>query len=275
MFAASLIVFRESLEAALFVGIVAAATRELAGRGRWLGAGVALGALGALLLALVADQVSSWFDGLGQDVVNIVVLSVALVMLLWHCIWVSAHAKQMVGDARRLGTSVQSGERPPIALMTAVALAVLREGVETVLFVGGAMASGNTGGIGDVVLATAIGVTLGAAVGLVIYTGLSRIPTQHVFGVTNVLIAILAGSIASQLVKTLSQAGLLDLWNSPVWDTSHVIAQDSALGTLLKALLGYDAQPSGAQLASYMGVLALIWIGTRLVKPAPPLARAH
>lgn len=275
MFAAALIVFRESLEAALFVGIVAAATRQLAGRGRFLGAGVALGVLGALLLALMADQVSSWFEGLGQDVVNIAVLSVALVMLLWHCIWVSAHAKEMVGDARQLGSSVQAGERPPVALLTAVALAVLREGVETVLFIGGAMASGNTGTTGEVAAACLLGVGLGVGVGLVIYTGLSRIPTQHVFGVTNILIAILAGSIASQLVKTLAQAGFLDLWNSPVWDTSHVIAQDSALGTFLKALLGYDAQPSGAQLASYVGVLVLIWAGTRIFKPAPAAAPAR
>ena len=47
MFAAALIVFRKSLEAALFVGIVAAATRELQGRARWLASGVFVGVLGA------------------------------------------------------------------------------------------------------------------------------------------------------------------------------------------------------------------------------------
>ena len=70
MFAAALIVFRESLEAALFVGIVAAATRGLMGRGRWLGAGVGIGVLGAMILAALAPHVSEWFDGLGQDMVN-------------------------------------------------------------------------------------------------------------------------------------------------------------------------------------------------------------
>jgi high-affinity iron transporter len=103
MFAAALIVFRESLEAALFVGIVAAATRQLAGRGRWLSAGVGIGVIGALVLALMAQQVSGWFDGLGQDIVNIGVLSLALTMRLWHCIWVAAHSKEMASDARNLG----------------------------------------------------------------------------------------------------------------------------------------------------------------------------
>jgi high-affinity iron transporter len=272
MFAAALIVFRESLEAALFVGIVAAATRQLAGRGRWLAAGVGIGALGALMLALMAERVSGWFGGLGQDLVNIGVLSLALVMLLWHCIWVATHSREMATHARKLGTSVQQGERKPWALLTAVALAVLREGAETVLFVGGALAGGSTGP-GEVVASCMIGVGLGVAAGWLIYGGLSRVPARHVFTATNVLIAILAGSIASQLVKSLTQAGFIEHGTSPLWDTSHALAPDSALGTLLHALVGYDASPSAVQLASYVAVLALIVAGNRLLRPRPVLHR--
>lgn len=266
MFATALIVFRESLEAALFVGIVAAATRQLSGRARWLAGGVAAGVIGALALALMAQQVSGWFDGLGQDVVNIAVLSVALAMLLWHCIWVATHSKEMALEARQLGASVQGGQRKPWALMTAVALAVLREGAETVLFVGGALTGGAAASTGEVVLAGTIGVALGVGAGWIIYGGLSRIPARHVFTATNALIAILAGSIASQLVKSLTQAGFIERWSSPLWDTSQALAPDSALGTLLHALVGYDARPSAAQIASYVAVLALIYAGTRLLR---------
>lgn len=266
MFATALIVFRESLEAALFVGIVAAATRDLAGRTRWLSAGVAIGALGALLLAFMAPRVSGWFDGIGQDIVNIAVLSVALTMLLWHCIWVATHSKDMATEACSLGTSVQQGQRKPWALLTAVALAVLREGAETVLFVGGALTGGAGASTLEVVLSCAVGVGLGVGAGTIIYSGLSRIPTKHVFATTNVLIAILAGSIASQLVKSLIQAGFIERWSSPLWDTSASLAPESALGTFLQALVGYDARPSAAQLASYVAVLALIYAGTRLLR---------
>ena len=266
MFATALIVFRESLEAALFVGIVAAATRQLAGRTRWLSAGVGIGVLGALVLAFMAQRVSGWFDGLGQDVVNIAVLSVALTMLLWHCIWVATHSKDMAMEARNLGTSVQQGQRKPWALLTAVALAVLREGAETVLFVGGALTGASGTSTLDVVLSCAVGVGLGVGAGMIIYGGLSRIPTRHVFATTNALIAILAGSIASQLVKSLTQAGFIERWSSPLWDTSSSLAPDSALGTFLHALVGYDARPSAAQLASYVAVLALIYAGTRLLR---------
>ena len=113
MFAASLIVFRETLEAALFVGIIAAATKQLPQRGRWLAGGVAAGVAGALLLALSAEQVGTWADGIGQDLVNIGILTVALSMLVWHCVWVSTHGRQMAMEARQLGASVQGGQRKP------------------------------------------------------------------------------------------------------------------------------------------------------------------
>jgi len=277
MFAAALIVFRESLEAALFVGIVAAATRQLAGRGKWLAAGVGVGILGAIGLALMAEQVATWFDGIGQDAVNIGILSVALVMLLWHCTWVSAHSKDMACDARHLGLSVQDGRRRPWALFGAVALAVLREGAETVLFVGGTVTSASASAsasatAGAVVLSCAVGLALGASVGALIYAGLSRIPARRLFSATNVLIALLAGSIASQLARALTQAGFIETWTRPVWDSSRWLATDSLLGTLLHALMGYDSRPSGLQLASYLAVLIFIVVGTRLLRPPAVVA---
>ncbi len=267
LFTTTLIVFRESLEAALFIGIVAAATRGVAGRARWLGAGAGAGALGAVILALLAERLSGWLGGLGQDAVNIGVLSLALAMLIWHCVWVSTHTQAMVGEARTLGRSVQEGRRTPWTLLVVVALAVLREGAETVLFVGGAMTGNGVAQSSAVLLYGAAGLGLGALVGLAIYAGLARIPTRHVFSVTNGLIALLAASLASQLVRALAQAGLIESWTSPVWDTSRWLAPDSAPGTFLHALVGYDAQPSGAQLAAYVAVLAFIAAGTRLLRP--------
>ena len=74
MFATAIIVFRETLEAALFIGIVAAATRGLAGRTTWLAGGVLVGLLGALVLAAGASTISALADGIGQDLVNVGIL---------------------------------------------------------------------------------------------------------------------------------------------------------------------------------------------------------
>jgi high-affinity iron transporter len=274
MFGTAIIVFRESLEAALFVGIVAAATRGVPGRLRWLAAGVSAGLLGALALAAGAEQIGAMADGIGQDLVNVAILSVAVTMLAWHCIWMSSHGKEMAMQARRLGSSVRSGGQKPWALMTAVALAVLREGAETVLFVSG-LATGSPGHWAGMAVGAAGGLAAGVAVGAVIYFGLSQVRAQHLFKVTNGLIMLLAGAIASQLARALAQAGLVETWSSAVWDSSHVLSTDSPVGVLLHALAGYDAQPSGLQLAFYAGTVLAIALASRYVQRqhAAPLAR--
>ena len=269
MFATALIVFRETLEAALFIGIVAAAARGLPGLGRLLAAGVGAGVIGAVALALLAERISGWFDGLGQDVVTIAVLSLALLLLLWHCIWVSTHAREMVVEARKLGEGVRGGARRLWALPGVVALAVLREGAETVLFVGGSVTGNGGAQTAGILVAGLAGLGAGAAVGVALYVGLRRIPVRHIFSVTNVLVALLAGSIASQLVRTVAQAGWLESGGSTLWDSSSLIAPDSLPGAVLHGLIGYDARPSVAQAVAYVAVLALIFVGTRLL--APPI----
>ena len=87
---------------------------------------------------------------------------------------------------------------------------------------------------------------------------------HKLFAATNVLIALLAASIASQRARALSQAGLIERGTSPLWDSAAWQASDSPLGTLLHALVGYDAQPSALQLAFYVAVLATIFVGMRL-----------
>ena len=94
MFGTGLIVFRETLEAALFMGIVAASTRGVIHRTRWLSFGVAAGAIGSLLMASAMDLISSWADGIGQEIDTLCIMSIALGVLAWHCILVSPNSNQ-------------------------------------------------------------------------------------------------------------------------------------------------------------------------------------
>lgn len=264
MLATALIVFRETLEAALFIGIVAAATRGVAGRGRWLGGGVAAGVLGALLLALLAESIAAWADGVGQDLVNAAILGAAFLMLAWHGVWGAQHGREAAADAKRMGSTVRDGGKAPVALAVACALAVLREGAETVLFVMG-MASSSEGtspwpGIG-------LGLAAGVALGALLYFGLSKIPVARVMAVTQLMILLVTASVASQLAQSLMQAGLVHALAEPLWDSSGWLAPESALGALLHALAGYEARPTGLQLLFYFGALAGIALASRLVRP--------
>jgi len=97
---AGVIVFREVLEAALVVTILLAATRGLLGRNRWIGSGVAAGVLGAVIVAYFAGNIAEAFAGIGQELFNAGVLFIAVLMLAWHNIWMSGHAREMVANLK-------------------------------------------------------------------------------------------------------------------------------------------------------------------------------
>jgi len=262
LFGTGLIVFRETLEAALFVGIVAAATRHLAGRTRWLILGVIAGAMGSLMLAASMEAIAAWADGVGQDVITIALLGIALVLLAVHAIQAPSHSREASQQAKRIGSNIDDGTTSLYALTGATALAVLREGAETVLFVGGSL-SGNGVAIGELIISVACGLGLGALAGALLYRGLGYISAKRLFTVTNSLILMLAGGIASQLARALNQANWLTVLDDKAWDFSNWLPNDSPLGALLHGLIGYDASPSEMQMVSYMATICLIALAAR------------
>src|SRR5471032_2364683 len=99
MLGALIIVFREVIEAGLIVGIVMAATRGVAGRGRWVSFGIGAGVLGAAVVAIFAGAISQAFEGAGQELFNASVLGIAVLMLMWHNAWMARHGREIAGDA--------------------------------------------------------------------------------------------------------------------------------------------------------------------------------
>jgi high-affinity iron transporter len=271
MLGSLIIVFREVIEAGIIVGIVLAATRLVPGRGFWITTGIGGGVLGACLVAVFAGAISNAFAGSGQELLNASVLSVAVVMLMWHNAWMARHGREMAEDMRRLGASVTAGERPLIAVAVVVGVAVLREGSEIVLFLYGIIAGGTSGM--DVFIGGVLGVVAGAAFSALTYWGLLAIPTRHIFLVTTVLISLLAAGLAAQAVNFFSQAGVVEVMGTPLWDTSAVLSQGSLLGKMLQTLIGYNDQPTALQLIAYLGTLIVMVVLMRIARAAP--RRAH
>jgi len=260
MFGTALIVFREVLEAALIVGIVAAATTGIPGRTRYIAGGLAAGLLGSILVAFGAEKISQLAEGMGQELFNASILGIAVVMLAWHNIWMSVHGRELAASAKQLGRDVVSGAREMSVVLVVIAVAVLREGSETVLFLYGVAISGDASQ-GAMIAGGAIGLVGGVAVGWFLFKGLLRIPLRHFFTATSVLVLLLAAGMAAQAARFLIQANMLPSLASPLWDTSGVVDNSSLLGKVLQGLLGYDAQPSGMQMIFFVAVFAAILAG--------------
>lgn len=274
MLAALLIVFREVLEAGLIVGIVLAATRGIAGRGAWIAGGIGAGVLGAGLVAIFAGALSDAFSGSGQEVFNAGILSIAVVMLGWHNIWMARHGREVAQQMVAMGQAVALGTRSLLALAVVVMAAVLREGAEVVLFLYGIAASSNEGWL-MLLLGGALGIGCGGLVSWLLYRGLVAIPVGRLFGVTSWLVALLAAGMAGQAAALLAKTDLIPSWGYEIWDTSWLIDESSIVGRALRALVGYSDRPMGAQLVAYATVLAALVIGARLAsrRARPKAAR--
>jgi len=271
--AALIIVFREVFEAGLIVGIVLAVTRMVPHRNLWIGGGVFAGVLGACVVAVFAGALSDLFAGMGQELFNALILSLAVVMLTWHNVWMARHGSELAGELRAAGQAVVEGSKSLLALAVVVGVAVLREGSEVVLFLYGVVAGSEDSALG-VALGGLIGLLLGALVCVLTYAGLVRIPTRKLFAVTTVLIALLAAGMAAQAAAFLEKANALTAMNNVVWDTAWLLSDSSIPGKALHTLIGYTDQPTAMQLVVYVAILAVTFVLMRFygtpVKVAQP-----
>jgi len=268
MLGALIIVFREVIEAGLIVGIVMAATRGVAERGRWVTIGVVGGVLGASIVAMFAGAISDAFQGSGQELFNASVLGIAVLMLMWHNAWMARHGREIADEMRRVGTAVSEGAKPLTALAVVVGLAVLREGSEVVLFLYGILASGTT--VSATLLGGVLGIVAGAVFTALTYFGLLAIPSRYIFSVTSWLIALLAAGMAAQSVHFLNNAGLVQALDKTVWDTSWLLSEGGIFGRMLHALIGYTERPTQMQLLVYILTLVAMYLLMRFARYSPP-----
>lgn len=268
MFNTAIVVFRETLEAALIVGIVAAATRPIPRSSLWIGLGVLAGVAGAIGMAAAAEQIGAWANGMGHELFNATVLAIAVGMLSWHNVWMARHGRELADQARKMGASVTKGELALSAISVVIAVTVLREGAETVLFLYGIFA-GSGVSQGTMFEGAIIGLLGGVGTGALLYRGLTKIPVRHFFTVTSWLLLLVVAGMASQLAQLLIQADVLSPMVQPLWDTSRWISADSSAGTLLHAMVGYDPEPSATQVVFASVALVVVFLASRIAQHRP------
>jgi high-affinity iron transporter len=181
-------------------------------------------------------------------------------MLAWHNIWMASHGREMANQAKNTARAIHEGVAERSVIFAVIAMPVLREGSETVLFLY-SLSTSSADGWTQTLSGGSTGLLAGALVGGLLYAGLLRIPLRYFFTFTSALVLLLTASMASQAARYLMQADVLPSLGAPVWDTSGVLAQSSAFGTLLHGMVGYNDQPAGIQLVFYVSALVLTAVG--------------
>jgi high-affinity iron transporter len=266
-----LIVWRESLEAALVVGILLTylgRSGEREGvRYVWSGAAAALAI--ALLCAVASGDVIGELSGDAQELLQAGILFVAVAVLTWMVVWMHGHARGLRGDIeRRAGAALATGRRFGLAVIAFVA--VFREGMETVLFLWGVAVQRATTGALPLVGAGFAGAVLAVLTAMLFFRGFAYLNLATFFRVTGVLLLLVAAGLLSSGVNKLIGLGLVSPLVPQLWNTAWLIRDNSVLGAVLGALVGYRSRPSLLEVLAFVCYFPpMLWALRRARGPAP------
>jgi high-affinity iron transporter len=234
---------REGVEASLIVGIVAAflrqrgATREM----RWVWAGVIVAIALCTAVAVVLEVVNNNLPQRQQEMMETVVALVAVAMVTSMVVWMARHARTLKGDLEsRAGAALE--ERSVLALVAMAFLAVLREGLETAVFLLAALqASSNRAASSAGAL---LGILLAIVVGYLIYRGGVRVNLARFFVVTGLVLVLVAAGLVSFAMHTGHEAGWILVGQQQLVDLSGLIKPGSVQSALVTGVLGVQPKPT-------------------------------
>jgi len=256
MLSSVIIVLREALEAALIVSILLAVGRLTGLRSRWCALALFLGLMNSWLIAGFSSQIADSFDGAGQELLSVSLLSIIIICLMGIGIYIVRAMNGVIVTLRDNIHSTPYQNRQLtiyLLLIGAVVCAVSREGSEVWIYLASFLH--DSVAAYPAFIGGAIGMGIGASLGVIFYYGFLFVSYQHFLFVGILFLALIAGGLSVQIVQDLMQTGFLDS-TMPVWDTSGWVAENSLLGQLLYALIGYEARPTALQLIVYVCVVS-------------------
>jgi high-affinity iron transporter len=270
MFASFLITLREGLEAALIVGIVLSVLRKLgqSGRSRPIWLGVAVAVLVSVVAGLTLNALGVAFEGRGEQIFEGVAMLLAAAVLSWMIYWMQRQGRQVQADLELdIRRAVRTGSA--WALFGLAFVAVVREGIETVLFLTAASFSATPA---QAQIGGALGLAVAVVLGWLIFVAGKQLNVRAFFRTTSVLLILFAAGLLAYGVHELQEAALLPILIEHVYDINPVLDENGAVGVFLKALFGYNGNPSlleGIAYVVYLGVVgtATWWSEKRPLRP--------
>jgi high-affinity iron transporter len=250
---------REGLEAALIVGIVAAFLRQRGRKDllRWAFAGVVAAIVLCLAVGIALDIVSHELPQKKQEGLETVIGAVAVVMVTYMVVWMRRHARTLKGqleDAAGVALAAGSG----FALVLMAFLAVLREGLETVVFL--LAAFNQSGNPGLAATGALLGIVLAILLGWGIYRGGVQLNLSKFFRLTGIVLTFVAAGLVVSALHTAHEAGWLNIGQQATVDLSALVTPGSVQAALLTGMLGVQAHPVLIEVIGWLAYLIPVGI---------------
>lgn len=262
MFPSFLLSLREGIEAALIIGIIIGALNKLHQEELkpvvWRG--VAIAVVLSFVFGLGLNYLGMEFTGQLEEVFEGLAMLLAAAILTWMILWMMRHGSEIQRDLEAK-TAHATLNRGGSALFILAFLAVFREGIELALFLMAARIASDP-------ISVLVGATfgLGGAIllGWMLFATTRRLNLRQFFQTTNVLLLFFAAGLVAYGVHELNEAGWVPAVIENVWNINHIISDKSEVGLILKALFGYNGNPSLTEVLAYLSYFIIL--GTILIR---------
>ncbi len=264
MLASFLITFREALEAALIIGIIAAYVAKIGRKdlNRYINIGIIGALVASLAVAMVFKTVYGELSGTAEQLFEGTAAITAAIVLTYMIFWMANNSKQIKGEVQeKIDLSISKGQMLGIAALSFIA--VFREGVETVLFLGTLAFNDPVGTISGFIVGLAAVIILS----FLLFKGIFRLDVSKFFKYTSVLLILFSAGLVATGVHEFNEAGIIPEGIAHVWDLNPPLNHDGTyppfhekglIGGSLKALMGYNGNPSLTEVMAYLGYWIII-----------------
>src|SRR5579875_2943578 len=235
---------REGLEAALIVGIVAAFLRKQGRRDlvRWVFVGVGSAVAICALAGAALEIYSRNLPQRQQEGLETVIGALAVGMVTYMVVWMKRHSRELKGQLEGLAAEAMDGSGRAGRAMVAMAfLAVLREGIETVVFLLAAFNESDSGA--DAPLGAVLGILVAVVLGYGLYRGGVKINLSKFFRATGLVLVLVAAGLVVNALHTAHEAGWLNAGQGSTFDLTWLVNPGSVQSSLLTGMLGLQPRP--------------------------------
>ena len=249
MLAGFLLSLREGLEAALVIGMVIGVLNKLgrADLNRTVWTGMALAAGLSTVIALALAGLGMEFEGIGEMIFEGSAMLLAAGVLTWMIIWMH-NSNRNLKEQIEAKTRHALREKSAGGLFALAFLAVFREGVELALFL---LAVEKASSPFQTMAGTLTGLAVAAVLGWTLFSSTRKMSLSGFFKVTNILLIIFAAGMVASGIREFIEAGFIPAIIDQVWNINGLLSDQSELGLLLKALVGFHAAPALSELLGY------------------------
>lgn len=264
MIASFVITFREALEAALIISIIAAYLAKIGRRdlNRYLFLGTGGALIASIVVAFLFMVTYGGLEGKAEEIFEGVATLTAAAVLTYMIFWMARHAREIKGELQqKVDVAVSRGTMYGIAVIAFIS--VFREGVETVLFLGAVAIQSP----GDTLAGVVLGIASVVILAVLLFKGIYRLNLQKFFKYTSILLIVFAAGLTAYGVHELNEAGIVPPVIEHVYDINPPLNADGSypalhekgtIGSILKSLIGYNGNPSLTELIAYAAYWLII-----------------